>query len=129
MKKKNLLVLLLLIYNQVAFILYCILNHFDRISILMFIINFICNNTMIIMYHKQNNKREIAQEIKKIEMQVAEEQIYYQKLEQKRIEISKIHHDYNNHISTIIGLLHSGKEEEAKSFLSDVIEKINHSND
>ena len=124
MKRTNLIVILLLIYNQVALLFYCIQAEFSPISLFLLCLSVICNNTMIVIFHKQESKKQLAKELEEVELKMAQDQNHYQELEKKREEMAKIRHDYNNFLSTISGLIRVGNEEEAKELLAEIIREM-----
>ena len=54
------------------------------------------------------------------------EKLYYEEMDKERESMAKIRHDYNNLISSILGLIHIGRVDEAEIVLDELIEKMEH---
>ena len=75
-------------------------------------------------FFKQNEKEAIAKELEEIRFQAERERIYYEELDKQRIEMAKIRHDYNNMITSVLGLIHMGREEEAKELIDELLGRM-----
>ena len=71
-----------------------------------------------------SNREKFAKELEEIRFQAERERIYYEELDKQRIEMAKIRHDYNNLITSVLGLIHMGREEEAKELIDELLGRM-----
>lgn len=79
---------------------------------------------LIIFMFKQAEQEGIEQELAQIKLQSALEQQYYQDIESRREEMAKIRHDYNNLLTSILGLLQMGRTAEAEQALGELLKRV-----
>lgn len=86
-----------------------------------FIFGIVCDIILIYIIFKQNEKGKIRKELEEIRFQAERERIYYEELDKQRIEMAKIRHDYNNMITSVLGLIHMGRENEAEQMIDELL--------
>ena len=97
---------------------------FTPLLTMTFIFGIVCDAILIYIIFKQNEKEAIAKELEEIRFQAERERIYYEELDKQRIEMAKIRHDYNNLITSVLGLIHMGREEEAKELIDELLGRM-----
>lgn len=126
MKKKSIVIILILIViNQMAILNRNLQMGFTPVLTATFIFGLICDVILIYIIYKQREKKQIADEIEAVRFQAEVEKVRYQELEKQRLEMAKIRHDYNNLITSILGLIHMGRETEAEEMLDELIGRMN----
>ena len=73
---------------------------------------------------RQKEKERISRELEEIKFRAEKEKIFYQELENRRVEMAKIRHDYNNLITSVMGLIHMGRQDEAKEMLDELLKRM-----
>lgn len=125
MKKKSVIIILVLILiNQITILKRNLEMGFTLVLTIMFILGLVCDGILIYIIFKQNEKYKIAKELEEVRFQAEKERIYYQELENQRVEMAKIRHDYNNLITSLLGLIHMGREKEAIEMIDEILEKM-----
>lgn len=125
MKKKYIItILVLIVINQLTILNRNIHMGFTPALTGIFIFGLVCDAAIIFIMLKQNEKKKISQELEEIRFQAERDKIYYQELENQRMEMAKIRHDYNNLITSVLGLIHMGREEEAKVMLDELLNRM-----
>ena len=125
MKKKSVIIILVLILiNQITILKRNLEMGFTPVLTIMFILGLVCDGILIYIIFKQNEKYKIAKELEEVRFQAEKERIYYQELENQRVEMAKIRHDYNNLITSLLGLIHMGREKEAIEMIDEILEKM-----
>ena len=126
MKRWTLWVIILLAINQVLVLIRNIQLGFTPVLTVTYILGWACDIFLIILILRQEEKERIKRELEAARMQAEMEKIYYKEMDKEREAMAKIRHDYNNLISSILGLMHIGREEEAEIMLEELIEKMEH---
>lgn len=125
MKKKHILIILiLLLINQLTILNRNLEIGFTPVLVITFIFGLLCDAILIYIMFKQSEKDRIAKELEEIRHQSEREQAYYQEMENQRIEMAKLRHDYNNLITSVLGLIHMGREKEAEEMLDELMEQM-----
>lgn len=125
MKKRNIvIIIILIIINQITILNRNIEMGFTPILAGTFVFGIICDAILIYIIFKQNEKEKIAKELEEIRFQAEREKIYYQELDKQRIEMAKIRHDYNNLITSVLGLIHMGREKEAEEMIDELLVRM-----
>lgn len=125
MKKKSVIIILaLILINQITILKRNLEMGFTPVLTIMFILGLVCDGILIYIIFKQNEKYKIAKELEEVRFQAEKEHIYYQELENQRVEMAKIRHDYNNLITSLLGLIHMGREKEAVEMIDEILEKM-----
>ena len=125
MKKKSVIIILaLILINQITILKRNLEMGFTPVLTIMFILGLVCDGILIYIIFKQNEKYKIAKELEEVRFQAEKERIYYQELENQRVEMAKIRHDYNNLITSLLGLIHMGREKEAIEMIDEILEKM-----
>ena len=69
-------------------------------------------------------KRDTREEMKNLQQIMELEQLHYRQIEERREEMAKIRHDYNNIIASILVLIENKNSQEAENILKDLTERI-----
>lgn len=125
MKKRNIvLIIVLIIINQLTILNRNIEMGFTPFLTSTFIFGIVCDVILLYIVFKQNEKGKIAKELEETRFQAEREKIYYQELDNQRIEMAKIRHDYNNLITSVLGLIHMGREKEAEEMIDELLVRM-----
>ena len=65
-------------------------------------------------------KERLAKELEELHYHMEIEKIRYQELDNEREAMAKLRHDYNNQLTSVLGLLHMKREDEAKELLKEM---------
>lgn len=90
---------------------------------------FLLNTLLVFVQFNQAEKDEAEKELSALKRQTELDRQYYESLETRREEMAKIRHDYNNHLSSVLGLLHMGKPDEAEQVIESLLEKMEQTGD
>ena len=82
------------------------------------------NLLLICVQFNQAEKEAVEKELSALKHQTELERQHYQSVETRREEMAKIRHDYNNHLSSILALLHMEKRDEAEQMLESLLAKV-----
>jgi len=87
---------------------------------------FIAIVALMIILLEQDKKTVLQDELRETRYAMELEQSHYQEVEKRREELSKIRHDFNNHLASISQLIRTGNESSAQDMISalskDIIE-------
>ena len=95
---------------------------------LMFVCSLIATLTIVILLClllRRQEKQSIQAAYQELQELYQMENEYYQALEFRHEELSKIRHDYNNHIATLYMLVSSNNLEAAKELINSMKQQIN----
>ena len=124
MKRYHIWITVLLIINQL-FIWNVFEKEIHTTNILMILgIGIILDIILIVIVLRQRNSEKIERELEEITAQYEYEKLYYQEVEKNREEMARIRHDYNNYITSVVGLIHSGRISEASMMINEIIDKM-----
>ena len=73
----------------------------------------------------QGEKTALEKELQEARCQMELEQARYQELEQRREELAKIRHDFNNQLASIAHLVRSGEVGSAQELIDTLAKSIN----
>lgn len=125
MKKKNIIIILILIIvNQLTILNRNIEMGFTPILTASFIFGIVCDVILVYIIFKQNEKEKITKELEEVRFQAEREKVYYEELDKQRVEMAKIRHDYNNLITSVLGLIHMGREKEAEEMIDELLVRM-----
>ena len=79
---------------------------------------------MICLQFNQAEKVEAKQELMDLRHERELERRYYENVEARREELSKLRHDYKNMLTSVVGLLDMGEEKEAERVILDLLERV-----
>ncbi len=85
---------------------------------------FILNFLLICVQFNQAEKDETEKELAALKRQAELERQRYESLEARQEEMAKIRHDYNNHLSSVLGLLQMERSDEAVKTVKDLLAKM-----
>lgn len=77
----------------------------------------------LIMYDLVSKER-MENELKQLKYYMDCERAYYQEMDKEREEMAKIRHDYNNQLTSVLGLIHMNRLDEAKEMLKEMEDKV-----
>lgn len=119
-KMKNIWIFLLIFVNEIAAVNRVI--HMPNVSeeapILM--IQFLIDIGMFLVLYGLVLKEKVEMDLQQLLEYMEQEKLYYQAMDAEREKMAKIRHDYNNQLTSVLGLLHMGREEEAKLMLKEM---------
>ena len=125
MKKKYVITILILMFiNQIAILNRNLNMGFTPLLTGTLIFGLLCDVILIYIIFKQNEKQKIAKELEEVRFQAEKERIYYEEIEKQRMEMAKIRHDYNNLITSVLGLIHMGREKEAEEMIEELMSRM-----
>lgn len=124
MKRWTLGVIVLLAINQILVLIRNIQLGFTPIITVTYVLGWACDIFLVIIIFRQEEKNRIKRELEAARRQAEMEKLFYEEMDKEREVMAKIRHDYNNLISSILGLIHIGKEKEAEIVLAELIEKM-----
>lgn len=81
---------------------------------------------MALLYYTvvQEQKDAIADELKEVLHLLELERVYYNSVEERQKELSKIRHNLNDQLSEILLLLNQGEEEDAQRMIRSLVDQI-----
>lgn len=79
---------------------------------------------LICVQFNQAEKDQVERELTQLRHQAQLERQYYQSVEQRREEMAKIRHDYNNLLSSVLGLLHMDRTQEAEEMVLGLLARV-----
>ena len=123
-------VFIALLLSEICSLLPSMMIYFKNGGELLFEYDFLIVSSLIMTFSlayilfDQSEKDIIQNELNEVKRVMEIEKEHYRNLEKYSEEMSKIRHDYNNYISTVLYLIHSGKTEEAKGLLKDLEKRL-----
>ena len=124
MKRWTVWVIVLLAINQILMLIRNLQLGFTPVLTILYILGWACDIFLIIIIFRQEEKERIRRELEAARRQAEMEKLYYEAMDKEREAMAKIRHDYNNLITSILGLIHIGREDEAEIVLDELIEKM-----
>lgn len=85
---------------------------------------FVYSWIMLVLAFNQSDKEHIQKELTEMTYQTRLEQQHYRHIEEKREEVAKLRHDYNNLLSSSLGLLREGRHNEAEELLASLLTRV-----
>ncbi|MGN0202920.1 MAG: GHKL domain-containing protein [Coprococcus sp.] len=79
---------------------------------------------LVCIQFNQAEKDSLEKELRELRYQNQLERQHYQNVEARREEMAKIRHDYNNLLTSVLGLLHMGKSEEAEQAITTLLSRV-----
>lgn len=130
--KRSLPIAFIFLFNSIIIYMTFILYKYVKISTYMdYIIFFVLTlcaiffSWLIYVFTKKMFKQEQQEELMKLKIKEYENQNFYIKnMEDIMLNIRAQRHDFNNHISTLYGLVFLNKTEEAKKYILDLAEDV-----
>lgn len=133
-KKKNTLLLIFSLLPMVQLVISAsvfapaLIDETMRSNSLMFICSLVATVTIVILLYlilRRQEKQSIQAAYLELQELYQLETAYYQALEARHEELSKIRHDYNNQLATLYMLISSNKPEAAKELAASLQKHIN----
>lgn len=88
------------------------------------VIVFIVGVVLIFILFDQAEKDTIEKELEQTRYRFGMEQQHYQAVEVRREELAKIRHDYNDLLTSVLGLLRMGESRQAEEALEDLLARV-----
>lgn len=123
-KRNNVIILLLIIINQLTILKRNSEIGFTSLITVFFIFGILCDVVLVYIIIKQDEKKKIAKELEEVRFQAERERIFYEELDKQSMEMAKIRHDYNNLITSVLGLIHMGREKEAEEMIEELMRRM-----
>ena len=99
-------------------------NHVPLLYVLAMAGAVVLNMALIGVQYHQAQKEQAERELTQLRRQMELERQYYQSVEQRREEMAKIRHDYNNLLSSVLGLVRMGKTREAEETVQELLTRV-----
>ncbi|WP_352418347.1 GHKL domain-containing protein [Proteiniborus sp.] len=133
---KNLPIAFIFLFNAtiiyVAFVLYKYIEISNYMDYIIFFILTLCAHIfswLIYIFTKKMLEQEQQEELMKLKIKEYENQNFYVKnMEDIMQNIRAWRHDFNNHVSTLYGLIYLNKFEEAKKYILGLADDISFAN-
>ena len=81
---------------------------------------------LIFVQFNQAEKEEAEKALEDLKRTQARQKQQYENMEQRREEMAKLRHDYNNHLSSVLGLIRMGNRKEAEAAVKALLQKAEH---
>jgi len=88
---------------------------------------FFLNLLLICVQFHQAEKEEAEKALEELKRTQARQKQHYESMEERREEMAKLRHDYNNHLSSVLGLIRMGKTQEAEAAVKALLQKAEYS--
>ena len=129
-KKSNIDIKSIIVTIFFAFILLAItFNHFKNNDMDIYMSYVAVFTTVLfaffITYLSASERQKAKDELKSIELIMEGERLHYEQIEKRSEEMSKIRHDYNNVLGSVLYLLKEGQIDEASNIIEELIDKVN----
>lgn len=95
--------------------------------IMVILLGIIADAILIYMMFMQGEKEELKLRLKETEQLMEIEKRYYQTIRERQEEISKICHDFNNHLTTALQIARSEKSVKSEELLEQLRETVEES--
>lgn len=123
-KRSNIWIFMLILASEIAGVNRTIhmsdIGQAVRILIIQCIIDI---GIFLIMYNLVSKER-MENELKQLKYYMEREREYYQEMDKEREEMAKLRHDYNNQLTSVLGLIHMNRLDEAKEMLKEMGDKV-----
>ena len=84
---------------------------------------------LIFLQFHQTEKEEAKKALEELKRTQARQKQHYESMEARREEMAKLRHDYNNHLSSVLGLVRMGNRKEAEAAVKALLQKAEYSPD
>ena len=84
------------------------------------------NLLLIFVQFNQAEKEEAEKALEELKRTQARQKQQYENMEERREEMAKLRHDYNNHLSSVLGLVRMGNRKEAEAAVKALLQKAEH---
>ena len=84
------------------------------------------NLLLIFVQFNQAEKEEAEKALEELKRTQARQKQQYENMEARREEMAKLRHDYNNHLSSVLGLIRMGNRKEAEAAVKALLQKAEH---
>lgn len=122
-KKSNIWIFMLILASEIAGVNRTIhMPDIEQAVRILVIQCFIDIGIFLIMYNLVSKER-MENELKQLKYYMEREREYYQELDKEREEMAKLRHDYNNQLTSVLGLIHMNRLDEAKEMLKEMGDK------
>ena len=81
---------------------------------------------LIFVQFNQAEKEEAEKALEELKQTQARQKQQYENMEARREEMAKLRHDYNNHLSSVLGLIRMGNRKEAEAAVKALLQKAEH---
>ena len=115
--------------NQYLTLLTHGLSGFNPLATFGVLIMLIGNIAILQIILTNSKKAEMDRQLQETRHKMELEQSHYKQVEQRRAELTKIRHDFNNQLATIERLMKSGNESSAQEMVSALSKKIQQTNE
>ena len=85
---------------------------------------FLSDIALLIILVEQDKKLVLQEELRETQHKMELEQSHYRDVEQRREELAKIRHDFNNQLASIGQLIHTGDDSSAQEMIHALSEEI-----
>lgn len=131
LRRFRVLYLLFVIFpmSWLLFIQYVLLSLPDAVFLAAQILGFL--GCFMLLYYtlEQEKKADLERELRDVRHTMELEQAHYQAVEEKREELARIRHDFNNQLAVIGRLVENGEREDAGQMIRRIAEYIDRTNE
>lgn len=82
---------------------------------------------LIFVQFNQAEKEEAEKALEELKQTQARQKQQYESMEERWEEMAKLRHDYNNHLSSVLGLIRMGNRKEAEAAVKALLQKAEYS--
>ena len=119
-KLRNIWIFLVIFLNEIAAISRVLALPVTEVQIAGLIMQFVLDIGVYLILFNLLTKDKIAKELEELHYHMEIEKIRYQEMDNEREAMAKIRHDYNNQLTSVLGLLHMKREDEACQLLKEM---------
>lgn len=78
---------------------------------------------LIFVQFNQAEKEEAEKALEELKRTLSRQKQHYESMEERWEEMAKLRHDYNNHLSSVLGLIRMGNRKEAEAAVKALLQK------
>lgn len=119
-KMSHIWLFLIILLNEIAAVNRMIHMPGIKEEIFMIILQFLVDTGMFLILYNLLMKEKISKELILLHEHMENERIYYQEMDKEREMMAKLRHDYNNQLTSVLGLLRLKEKEEAEKMLKEM---------
>lgn len=119
-KLRNIWIFLVIFINEIAAIARIVALPSIEAEIPGLLLQFVLDIGVYLILFNLLAKDKIVKELEELHYHMEVEKIRYQEMYNEREMMAKIRHDYNNQLTSVLGLLHMKREDEAKELLKEM---------
>lgn len=119
-KLRNIWIFLVIFLNEVAAVSRVLALPISDADVTALFIQFVLDIGVYLILFNLLAKEKMAKELEELRYHMEIEKIRYHEMDKEREAMAKLRHDYNNQLTSVLGLLHMKREDEAKELLKEM---------